>query len=305
MTPHPDWLPFVGVVSTALSARPRPTLDELTAELYRWYLNDAHDGSDDTDPPTCVEPMDLDALAALRAAHALTGTFESGWEVDSVLADHSIVARRESHQRVVDSIDAVVGRGTHRAISRAGDALSVTRRIDWHDAETSCWYSQQGEWPPAEIVHISRLYLNVRRRSMPVVIAGLTAVIDAAQVDAVLKVNLGAAAPSRADAIVLYLSPNGAQMLTDRILEHIDGVARRCPQVIRDRTPRLTLALAPGVATAQGSPSGSSFGDDIVRAVAARVIAHPQPDGLPYEMESALAGIGRTPHAPYLLGPLT
>lgn len=237
-------------------------------------------------------------VAVLRAAHAGTGVFETGWAAESVGQHGRIVARKDTGRLELSPPDYV--NLDHVAVPvRVGDRLAVTRRRDDVDDENGWWltYARAGAAPDTRMV---RVYWNCPPRSAPELIAALTSVLEDRQVPYTLKCPVDGSLFARVDVVVLYLGIG----VFDEIKGVLATVHSAMETQLRQGVPPLTLQLGDGVAAAEDPGEGHSFGQSRCAAVADGII-RAFDDGVDDESEIAAAildsleSYGISPSRPY------
>jgi hypothetical protein len=274
-----------------------PTAESLAEALYTWYLNTTPLPA----PTGPLLPWELDLPAALRGAQRGATRFEGGWSVESVSSWGRAVAKRGELSRVLDRIEysAPARRGLR---ARPGDALVVTHFWDWIDEDTSFWHQRRGCWPPPDADRLVRTYWNVAPGDAPEVVVSLVALLsEPDDVPFMLKTPALPDHNGRADAIVLYLGSDGFAACEPRLR----CAARQLAPSLRPATPRMTLALTPGVGLAEGRLDGESFGEMRCRLLADAFLAAPtesraEPAALEPFVRSAFEAAGLDPDRPHL-----
>lgn len=244
---------------------------EIVALVYQWYVNTAGTPAA-TDGP--VRADEVDPVAMLRAAHAASQIFDGGWRARSVSTIARVVAERDGRTRLLDRVDYVV---PHRAglAPNPGDALMVTRRLDWLDEATGFWHVQGGDWPPVEADRLVRIYVNIDPGAAGRVLSAISTLLEATRVHPyVLKVQTLPVAMQRSDIMVIYMSPAGfAHRRAD-----IRAAMGTLEQYLRPATPRLTETFALGVSLAEGALDGRSYGEEVAQLAARSLDRVPMPD---------------------------
>ena len=252
-----------------------------------WYLQAGGDAA----PTGPLHPVELDAVAALRAAHAGSERFENGWRAVRVSTHGRVEAVRGGRSRLADRADYVVpARPGLRA--EPGDDLALHARED--ALEGGFWMTFLGDWETAAQAVLTRLYWRVSAPAAPALVRGLTALLLDAGANAALKAPLRADGFGRADAVVAYLEPAAFSALADRLA----AVAADLGDGLRDPAPRLARRLAPGVAAAEGRAGAESFGQSRCRLIAEALAA---PGGDPLDrIRARFATAGLDPERPHL-----
>jgi hypothetical protein len=269
----------------AIALAPSAPAGGLADFLYeRWYLRIAA-----PEAPGEPLPLELDVVAALRAAHAGSERFDRGWRARRVSTHGRAEAvHDDGRARVLERADYLVPRRPGRR-AEPGDALAVVAREEAIDA--GFWITFLGDWPRAAEGLLARLYWRVPAAGAPALVRALTgAVMDAGAAGA-LKAPLAAAGFARADAVVLYLAPDTARSLAGEL----SAVARSA--LLRDPPPRLTRRLGVGVGVAEGWAARESFGQSRCRLVAEGIAAGGEPLAA---IRARFAAAGLDPDRPYL-----
>ena len=266
-----------------------PAEEALADALYAgWYLQVA------PEPPPSgpLRPVELDVVAALRAAHAGSDRFEPGWRARRVSTHGRAEAFRGERTRVVDRGDYLVpARPGLRA--EPGDELALLARED--TVENGFWMTFFGDWERAATEVVTRLYWRVSAPAAPALVHALSGLLLDAEVSAAMKAPVRGEGFARADAVVVYLPPAAFTALADRLA----AVAEALDGALRDPPPRLARRLARGVGAAEGRAGAESFGQSRCRLVAAALAA---PDGTPAveRIRARLAAAGLDPDRPHL-----
>lgn len=248
---HRDLLAALAV-SADLRASGLDDAASLADRLYVWYLNPMPLPA----PVGPLLPYEISLAAVLRASHSAAVRFEGGWRADTVSTRGRAVAKKGDLSRIVDRGEYAVAGRTGRS-AEPGDALLVCSRWDWLDEDTGYWHTRRGDWPPRGADRLVRTYWNCPPRTAASLVAEITRVFDAApRVPYMLKTAAIVDHGGRADALVLYTSPDGFATIEDDLRR----IASLATLELRPETPRMTLRLAAGVGLAEGRIDGDSFG---------------------------------------------
>ncbi len=273
----------------AALVRPGTGREALAEALYAgWYLQLA------AEPPPSgpLRPIELDVVAALRAAHAGSDRFEPGWRARRVSTHGRAEAVRGDLTRVVDRGDyLVLARPGLRA--EPGDELALLARED--TVENGFWMTFFGDWEEAAKAVVTRLYWRVSAAGAPALVRALTGVLLDGGASAALKAPVRADGFGRADAVVVYLPPPTFSALSDRLA----AVAAALEGELRDPPPRLARRLARGVGAAEGRAGAESFGQARCRLVAA-ALAAPGDEPPVERIRATFAAAGLDPVRPHL-----
>lgn len=269
----------------------------LAEQLYPWYLHSTP--LPEGDGP--ILPYECSLPAALRAAHAGVSRFEGGWHADAVSTWGRVVATKGDLSRILERGEYGVADKTGRR-AEPGDALLVSACWDWLDEETGFWHARRGDWPPPGADRLVRTYWNCPPWTAPRLLAELTRGFDPVpEVPYMLKTAATHRHGGRADALIVYLGPQGFDLLEDELRR----IASLAALELRPPRPRMSCELAPGVGLAEASVEGDSFGQVRCRLLAEAVCALPEPErGRPVAVERAVVEAfvsrGLDPERPYL-----
>lgn len=220
-------------------------------------------------PPAAPRSDGPDVVALVRAAHAASGMFESGWLALSRAPNGQVVACRSGEQRLLEPGD-FANLSRPAAPVRAGHRLAIARRRDSADEEGGWWYtwgSQAGE--PAAEARLLRLYWHVEANAAAPVVGAITAALEAAAVPYLLKCPVHQGLFGRADALVVYLALSDWTATRERLRDAHGRVER----LLNAAVPPLTLKLGRGVAAAEDPGRAVSYGQSRSRAVAEGISA--------------------------------
>lgn len=251
-----------GVLAAVGPGAARASLVEaLQGELYRSFYTQGRAVPETPERPAPARP-DRDFAAALSAANAGAGGWQSGWCVQTWEAETAVVA--------LDGL-AVRARGADcRTDGRApapGEPVSV-RRPKELGAASPGFYIALGDRRPVAGDEV-RVYFHVTAAGAAPLVAACTSVLNAAAVPFVLKVVDRPGGFTRCDAAVLYLHGGGFECARPSLA----SVAAACAPHLRPGVPAFTKALAPGIAVAEHRPElGASFGTGRCGLVAEAVV---------------------------------
>jgi HopA1 effector protein family len=205
--------------------------------------------------------------ARLRAAHAATGRFEPGWTARSVGAGGALVAERRGERLQLLPPDYLnVGRPAAPVVP--GDALAVTARRDWPDADGAWWITSGGaESVPAG--GLARVYWNCPAPAAEALVAAVTGALERRRLPYTLKCPLSEALFDRVEPVVLYLAIDAWAGAKPVLREVHASLANR----LRAEVPPLTLRLGRGAAAGEDPGDGRSFGESRTAAVADGIVA--------------------------------
>ncbi len=289
---HVDGVPIAPLPT--MQAERDNALTGLAAALYsRWYAR--------WWPPTDITPAVEDAgvVPRVRAAHAATACFDTGWVVNSVGFFGDIAVTRNGDELYVERGD-YVNLTRLAAPVRARDTVAVTMRRDRSAPEEGWWYTWGSAGPPPA-PPLLRVYWNCGSEAAATVVRAITTVVERSAVPYMLKCPSSGALFGRCDSVVLYISPDVWNSIKQGLKEAYDRVAKN----LRAEVPRLALRLGPGVAIAEDPADGRSFGESRSRAVADGVIdvllsGLAETEQVAATMAARLAAHGISPARPYL-----
>jgi len=218
--------------------------------------------------PGRVQPVGSDPqlAAALSAANAGPGSWESGWTVDRYDGNEAIVARQRLRVRV-PVIDCRVNDGGQ---IRSGVAVRVPLPKEL-PALSPGFFMVLGA-TGSEVVasqHTVRVYWHIAASGAAALVRALTSRLNAETVPFRLKVADHPIRFDRCDAAVLYL-PVEAFEGVRAMLAHV--AVTTMASRLRPQTPAFTLALAPGVGLAESPTTGESFGEHRCRLLADGIV---------------------------------
>lgn len=247
----------------ALAHRGRSEPHELADLLYAtWY---ARAGVATASVPAGF-PSDL--VAVLRAAHGASQRWEEGWIVQRVGPAAMVAVARAGEHRLLYRSDYVAA-ARPGLQARIGDQVLATSRRDEVDPDGSWWRTRGRSWsdatPPLDLI---RLYWSVQLAQLPRLVGLLTELLDQVEDPWMLKCAVDPAVHARADSVVLYLSREQVESLTDEI----DAIRSGIQSNARATRPPFALAVGPGLAVAEDPGTGESFGQHRCRLVAEAVI---------------------------------
>lgn len=254
--PRPHAPAFAGA---KVPLHPDGVVASLAQHLYQtWYLHWS---------PTLVargplRPVELDAAAALRVAHAQSESFEDGWIARRVSTHGRVQATKDGATRLLDRSDYIVARRPGRR-AEPGDRLRVVARNEYVD-DVGFWITHFGGWPLARPDLLTRFYLHADRFAIPLLVRILTGVLARAAAPAALKTSATSLDFDRADSLVAYFPKRAFAA----VASELTSVARDMSPYLVDPPPRLTLRLAAGMGVADGAPDGASFGESRCRLIA-------------------------------------
>jgi hypothetical protein len=201
-------------------------------------------------------------VEVLRANHAGSYRWETGWRVTSVFPEGRIIAKRGLMNRILSPLDYYCpGRpGLPPAID---DEITAVVRRDSLTTSPGYWLTSSPAWRSKQ-KQLLRLYWNVTAAGTPELLRQLTAQIPETE-KYCLKAPCVPAGYERTDTVVLYILRDSYSRLAPMIREVYQLVAPHlCTEV-----PKLTKGMADGLGLAE-SPAGGqeSFGMHRCRLVA-------------------------------------
>lgn len=233
-------------------------VEAMTMWLYgAWY---ARAGATPTPPPGFPDRL----VEVLRAADATAQRWSDGWTVNRVAGNGQLIAQRDGAVRLVDRCDAVVP-GRLGVLPRAGDRALIAGRHDHVDGDG--WWRASGtgwRFTKAGNVPLVRLYWNVGLGAVPTVVRGVTARLAGESRPWMLKCATDPAAHVRADAVVLFLTP-------ESVSDHAPTLTRIAERLADDAlpgAPPLALPVQRGLAVAVDPVTAESFGEHRCRLIA-------------------------------------
>ena len=208
-------------------------------------------------------------LGMLRAAHAGSLRWESGWRAVQVSSAGRVVASKGTEQRLLGLADYVCDERPGLP-PRPGAMISVTGRRESSRVVPGFWVTHTEAWQPQSGPFV-RLYWNVQPAGAAALVREITQRLDS-QLPYALKVPADPALFARTDAGVLYL----ADRASPAVLPQVGGIHRAIGDVLGDEVPKLCKRLAPGLGLAEDSGGAlESFGTSRCRLIAEAIIATP------------------------------
>ncbi len=250
---------LLGAIRLVAVSRPleRPALEQL---LYTAWFSRA--ATFDGRPAATGGGSPTPSLAArLRAAHAASGRYEAGWSARRVGYAGTLTAERAGETLELGPPD-YVNLARAAAPVRVGDALAVTGRRDWTDAESGWWVTSAAAGPaPAAM---ARVYWNCPPESAAGLVAGVTDALEALELTYTLKCPLVEELFDRVEPVVLYLGFAEWAVAKGALRRVHASLAGQ----LRPSVPPLTLRLGSGATAAEDPADGRSFGQSRAAAVA-------------------------------------
>ena len=258
---------LLAAVRLASTFAPLGTSEELEQLLYTSWFTHAGSAVDRPDASSAdADPFAPTLMARLRAAHGATARFEHGWTARGVSAGGVVVAERGGESVEFAPPDYV--NMDHPCVpARSGDRLAVTTRRDGADESGGWWvaYATVGPAPESDMV---RLYWNCPVESAPLLVAGISGVVESLGVPYTLKCPAASELFDRVDPVVLYLGLDRWADATEPLRRLHESLA----DYLRLAVPPLTLPMGRGAAVAEDPSDGQSFGQSRARAVAAGLV---------------------------------
>ena len=292
---HGDFLAALAAARTAIHEC--SGVEALAVRLYQlWYSAPvAADG-----PPFGIPPR-LDSL--LRSAHAGSGIWENGWEVEHTGRDGQVIARKGGERRVLHRCDYIVPEHPG-LVAKPRDHVRVSLRYDYVDVEGGWWFTHSPGWqldaPPGPLV---RFYWNVGVAQVATVVERITSAMLSNTTPWMLKCATDPDAYRRADVVVLYMLRSAVVSLSQRLGE----VRAHLRPVLRAGSPPLTFGIARGVAACDDPATGASFGQHRCTLIAEAVLGTDadstlaeSPDALLDAIVMRFRDAGIPPDRPYL-----
>ena len=236
-------------------------VSSLREELYASFYSQGRAG-----PALRAAPMptgpDPALQSALSEANTGSGSWEPGWSVERADADEPLVSRAGLRMRVA------------RGDLRGAGAIVSRRLANELPGVSPGFYTAVGD-APLERAPELRVYWNADAAGAPSLVHALTARLNGSAVPFRLKIVDHPARFGRCDAAVLYLAGDAFVAMRRELLDVAAGARLRPP------TPVFTLPLARGLAAAEDTADGDSFGmhrcgllaEAIVRGAGARGLA--------------------------------
>ena len=257
---HHGWLGLLGspVGPLPMSAVERPVFLSRLAEAFytKWFTRSGAVGgtSRSAELPGIV--------TSVRAAHAASERFATGWVVTAVGARGEVLAAKDGETARLWPLD-YANLARPGAPARAGDPLAVTMRKDCLDP-TAGWWVTWGADQAIDVASQVRLYWNCGPDAVGLLVRHVTAFFEDGGLPYSMKCPSEAALFDRLDPVVLYLSADVWRRARSGLRAVHGAVAAR----LRPAVPPLTLRLGRGASVAEDPLDGRSFGQSRADAVA-------------------------------------
>lgn len=243
-------------------------------------------------------PVDPPFVETLRAAHAGSYRWESGWICEHLTTGGRIVAVRGSERRAL---------GTTEYVSEArpglsplpGTSVRIVSRRDSTRLSPGFWVTHSSAWP-RHGCRVLRLYWNVQADGAACLVRAITEALTG-MVEFCLKLPVARAEFARADAAVLYLEPADF----DRAAAAVRMIYETASPDLVAAEPPLTRTLAPGLALAVTPTGTMSFGQSRCHLIAEALLeawgrGRRDPEQLLDDVARHLAAAGVPPARPHL-----
>lgn len=245
-----------------------------------------------------AEPRD-DLSGVLRAAHAGSTRYSTGWVVLAALEGGACLVGRDQEQRVVQ-VGGYVNLHRPGVPVAPGEEAAVMRCIDRVDHATRWWGTRSELGEPVE--PLGRHYLHPRLSGATRVVSGITSRLLDADCTWSLKLPIDPSGWRRPDALVVY----APRQQSARIRDVLAAVAAAEAQHLRNWLPPLTQPIGEFISYADDPGGDHSFGSHICAALApgVRTLAsrgQPQVDPLAV-LRDSMARSGIDPVRPWLRG---
>jgi hypothetical protein len=204
--------------------------------------------------------------SALRASIAASTRWETGWVAMRTTPSGICLAGRGNQTRELHPGE-YVNMARHGLPVAPGDHIAVTELLEWIDEPTGFWCARS--WIDEPQKPLVRVYFSVRADQIGFVLMEATETLDSMKLPYSLKCPAFAWAYSRVDSLIVYLEAGS----WPRAVAEITAMARRARNHLRNATPPLTKKITQGVAFAEDSGTGESFGENRCRALAPGVLA--------------------------------
>lgn len=249
-----------GVVAPARPASPGGAyggaLAPVRAMAERVYV-DAYCRGEPTGPhrrPSRWSTEDL--VEALSAANAGIGSRDRGWEIEAEVRP-GLLRVRGYGVSLLAAADRVV-----RREGPGGSIVRVPKEIRWLWPD---FYMALGNDSTEPDVPQTRVYWHVTEAAVVPVMAGITSILNAANVPFRFKTVCNPERMNRADAAVLYVQ----RATASEALARLRGLYGSVRPSLRPSTPLFTMPVAPGLAVADDTGiAEESFGNSRCRLVA-------------------------------------
>ncbi len=271
---------------------------ELTESLYRLCYSHRFIG---TYYRPAQQPLDRALVQELQAANSSRTIHDQGWKIEQTHPSGKILASRNGITRwfLPGHYLADKGPGFHAK----EECLAVIQMQRESTTEQAGFYMAFGETVShdEENRDILRLYWNISANGAPRLMSGLTRELNRFQIPFMFKCGNRTEMYGRSDAAVLYVNRRYYAFLT-RLL------GRLYPEIADTLSPDIPLftqRLADGLALAEDTPDGKSFGMNRCDIVAAALIAcHERglesADERLAELHAQFRSRGLDPERPYL-----
>jgi hypothetical protein len=245
-------------------ASPYPTAQPLVTLLRDLLYQDAF-----TRPWGSQAPLAGAAIPGfaqqLSNANASREQWHEGWQVEQVVGEGRVLARRYGMRRMLWPGEFVLRDGSAMAM-RPGSPISVFAPRESHTIQAGFYFAfGEAAADEQDETHLLRLYWNVSAPGAIALVGRITQRLNRFSVPFKFKCVNAAEHFGRVDAAVLYTHRRFHRLLRlqlDDFLAGLDG------SHLGSATPPFALPLRPGVALAEDPPGGESFGMHRCRLVA-------------------------------------
>lgn len=192
----------------------------------------------------------------LTSAHASKTRWDTNWKIYRVDTNGTVHACKGDRHRICLPGSYIVT-GNPQRFPRIDDSIQILQPAHAHDLQPGCLYLF-GETPDSHYDEnaISRVYLNIKQQHLADIVHEIGSRLNRYCVPYRLKCQLLERHQDRTDGTVLYIARRNIQIVL-RVLSHIAKHYRDC---FCSAAPLFTKLLAPGIAAAEDSGSGESFG---------------------------------------------
>ena len=193
----------------------------------------------------------------LSQANASREQWSEGWQIEQVLGEGRVLARRHDLRRMLWPGEFVLRDGTAMAL-RPDAWVSVFQARESHTMQPGFYFAfGEALADEQDDTNLLRLYWNVSAAGAIALVARLTERLNRFGVPFKFKCVNAAEHYGRLDAAVLYTHRRFHRLLRLQLDDVLAGFDARH---VGPATPLFALPLRPGVALAEDPPGGESFG---------------------------------------------
>lgn len=214
-------------------------------------------------------PDDIDLIAALAEVGSPPAGNQSGWMIDNVLPDGSIIASRYS--KTQKFLPGQYVAEPDQIPIREGMEVAVTPRLKSRTQQPGFYFFfSQSSLDLCELPPMVRIYLNARLDTAADLTRTVTDTLNDYEIAFNFKITTRACDFSRRDCAVLYLPRRMYRVATLALAPKVQRMA----QLLDEGEPLFTRRLAPGIGLAEDpGTSTQSFGSSRCGILAEAILA--------------------------------